>query len=242
MLFNKQNKAGNSPVWMTTFADLMALMLTFFVLLFSFSVIDAKKYKMIVESMAQGFGAQWIKHDSQNPGDTGPNPGIQAPLVPDRSYQRQRDRHEYELLQELKQSLSQELSDKSIDISADDGRITIIFPEKIAFPIGSDELREGFYQPIARLAAVLAKTRGKIEIIGHTDNVPIKTERFRSNWELSAARAVSVLHGITTFKRIDRKRFKVIGLADTQPLVPNTSRVNRAKNRRVEIILLRPTP
>ena len=241
MPFNKQNKAGSFPVWMTTFADLMALMLTFFVLLFSFSVIDAKKYKMIVESMAQGFGAQWIKRQNQNPGDAGPNPGILSPPLPDKSYRPQTEHPHDPLLQELKQSLAQELSNKSIELSADDGHITIIFPEKIAFPVGSEELREGFYQSIARLAAVLAKTRGEIEIIGHTDNVPIKTERFRSNWELSAARAVSVLHGITTFQHIDHKRFKVIGLADTQPLIPNTSAANRAKNRRVEIILLRPT-
>lgn len=242
MLGDKENKASGSPVWMTTFADLMALMLTFFVLLFSFSVIDAKKYKMIVESMAHGFGAQWIKHRSQNPGDIGPNPGIQSPPVPGRSQSPQTNGREHELLQELKQTLEQELSTKRIHISADDRGITIIFPEKIAFPVGSDELRESIYKSISRLSKVLAKTSGAIEIIGHTDNIPIKTEQFRSNWELSSARAVSVLHGITAFTDIDSTRFKLIGLADTKPLVPNTSSSNREKNRRVEIFLIRPTP
>jgi chemotaxis protein MotB len=90
-----------------------------------------------------------------------------------------------------------------------------------------------------RISAVLAAKPGRILVAGHTDNVPISTGRFRSNWELSSARAVTVLHSMLRNNDIDEKRIVVQGLADTQPLVDNDSPQNRAMNRRVELILKR---
>jgi chemotaxis protein MotB len=90
-----------------------------------------------------------------------------------------------------------------------------------------------------RISAVLAAKPGRILVAGHTDDVPISTGRFRSNWELSSARAVTVLHSMLRNNDIDEERIVVQGFADTQPLVDNDSPQHRAMNRRVELILKR---
>jgi len=92
---------------------------------------------------------------------------------------------------------------------------------------------------MARISKVLATKPGKITVAGHSDNIPISTGRFRSNWELSSARAVTVLHSMLRNKDIVEDRVVVEGFADTRPLVDNDSPQNRAKNRRVELIITR---
>ena len=84
---------------------------------------------------------------------------------------------------------------------------------------------------------MLASKQGDILVQGHTDNIPISTARFRSNWDLSTARAVSVAHELFTGGILNQKRFQVAGFADTRPLVENSNRAGRARNRRVEIVI-----
>ena len=96
------------------------------------------------------------------------------------------------------------------------------------------------FQPVlARIGAVLAQTEGQIIIAGHTDDIPINTARFRSNWELSASRAVSVVDHLGRITEIPMQRFLIEGYAETRPLVPNEDAETRARNRRVEIVIVR---
>jgi chemotaxis protein MotB len=90
---------------------------------------------------------------------------------------------------------------------------------------------------IREVTSVLALKKAKIEVQGHSDDIPIRTSRFRSNWELSSSRAVSVAHELMLGGDISSRRFQISGYADTQPLVPNNSSENRARNRRVEILV-----
>ncbi|MEJ2214315.1 MAG: OmpA family protein, partial [Gammaproteobacteria bacterium] len=90
-----------------------------------------------------------------------------------------------------------------------------------------------------KITAVLQDKSGKIVVAGHTDNIPIRTGRFRSNWELSSARAVTVLHAMLRNPNIEEERVQVEGHADTNPLVDNDTPENRAKNRRVELIVIK---
>jgi chemotaxis protein MotB len=117
--------------------------------------------------------------------------------------------------------------------------IIIRIQEKGSFGSGSARLDPGFHEVMDRISAVLAAKPGRILVAGHTDNVPISTGRFRSNWELSSARAVTVLHSMLRNNDIDEERIVVQGFADTQPLVDNDSPQHRAMNRRVELILKR---
>jgi chemotaxis protein MotB len=137
----------------------------------------------------------------------------------------------------ISDALGREIKAGSVDVETAGRKIIIRVREKASFGSGQAELKEGFRPILARVAEILKSAEGKIIVAGHSDNVPIYTERFRSNWELSAARAVSVAHEMMLATHIPSERFLIQGYADTEPMVANDSAVNRAKNRRVEIIL-----
>lgn len=253
---NKQSTINNSniPAWMVTFADLMALMMTFFVLLYSFSKIDEGKYKSIVISLSEGFdGVQWIKKHMLNEDIIGPEPGVITPpvikkFIPDTVKPELTGQPQQELLNpvvqskesehifsRLKQDFEKEIASELIDVHQKGNKVVIRFPENVSFPSGSDQLVKAFIPVIHRISAVLKNAQGKIVIAGHTDDRPIATKRFRSNWELSTSRAVSVARHLLETQQVDRNHIIVAGHADTQPLVANDSEEHRAKNRRVEI-------
>ena len=118
-------------------------------------------------------------------------------------------------------------------------QVILRFPEKVTFQSGSAELNENIKLVIKRVRNIVKESPElkKIVVAGHTDNVPIYNEFFSSNWELSAARAVSVVHSLLETSQIDTKLVMAVGSADTEPIAPNTDSVNRAANRRVEIKL-----
>jgi len=137
----------------------------------------------------------------------------------------------------ISDALGREIKNGSVDVETAGQKIIIRVREKASFGSGRAELKDAFRPILARVAKILKGSEGKIIIAGHTDNIPIYTERFRSNWELSSARAVSVAHAMMLATNIPSNRFLVQGFADTEPMVKNNSAANRARNRRVEIIL-----
>jgi chemotaxis protein MotB len=141
--------------------------------------------------------------------------------------------------EELKRKLDKEISAGLLEVETASTKIIIRIQEKGSFPSGSANLDPDFYAVISKITDVIANTPGRIIVAGHTDDVPISTKRFRSNWELSSARAVTVVHAMLSNAAVDEKRFLVEGFADSQPLVPNDTKEHRALNRRVELIIQR---
>jgi chemotaxis protein MotB len=141
--------------------------------------------------------------------------------------------------QEFREALEQEIKDGLIVVESQFSRIVIRIREKGSFPSGDARLNPGFIPILRKIHDVLLTTDGRIAVAGHTDNVPINTVRYRSNWELSTSRATSVVHELLAPGVIPADRFVLEGYADTKPLVPNDTAENRAKNRRVEIIVLK---
>jgi chemotaxis protein MotB len=135
--------------------------------------------------------------------------------------------------------LDEEISEDLLDVEREKTKIIIRIQEKGSFPSGRATLNPEFFEVISKITSVIANTPGKIIVAGHTDNIPISTSRFRSNWELSSARAVTVVHAMLSNAALDEERFLIQGYADAQPLVPNDTRENRALNRRVELIIQR---
>jgi chemotaxis protein MotB len=127
--------------------------------------------------------------------------------------------------------------DGRITVSEDQRRIIIRIEEKGSIASGSAQLTWEFEGLLLDMAEVLADMPGDLAIEGHTDDVPIRTDRFYSNWDLSAARAAAVANVLLAREQVTPDRIRVTGLADTEPRVPNTSPENRAKNRRVEIVI-----
>jgi chemotaxis protein MotB len=137
----------------------------------------------------------------------------------------------------LKSALEKEIQADMIEVEARDESIIIRIKDKGSFGAGSARLTDDFIEILEIIAEELSSTSGNIIVAGHTDDIPIHTAQFSSNWALSSARSVAVTHELLLNNRLDKSRFSVQGFADAQPLVNNETPENRAKNRRVEIII-----
>ena len=141
----------------------------------------------------------------------------------------------------LKEALKEQIGKGQIEVTGDNERTIIRIREKGTFTSGSANLNARFKPVLKKIATAVLNTPGQIHVSGHTDNIPISTFRFRSNWELSSARAVSILDELLLHEKIPNDRLVIQGYADTKPLVPNSTAKNRAINRRVEIEVIRQT-
>ena len=139
----------------------------------------------------------------------------------------------------INQKLKNDVNKGKLEIIERNKQVILRFPEKVTFQSGSAELNENIKLVIKRVRNIVKESPElqKIVVAAHTDNVPIHNQFFSSNWELSAARAVSVVHSLLETSQIDTKLVMAVGSADTEPIAPNTDSVNRAVNRRVEIKL-----
>lgn len=247
------------PAWVMTFADLMSLLLAFFVLLFSFSEMDAQKYKQVAGSMSDAFGVQrQVKVKDPPKGiniiarEFSPGTAQTTPLnqvrqsTADDTQQfpvlgTNRDKKKSDLEKEgkkIKLALQKEIEDGLIEVDIEDQKIVVRIQEKGSFPSGSASMIEPFKEVIIKINEAIQPTSGRIIVAGHTDDVPIHNDHFRSNWELSASRAVTVLHELSRNSVIRKDRFEIKAFADTRPLVANDTPENRAQNRRVEVSLV----
>jgi len=151
--------------------------------------------------------------------------------------QKQQEQEAKEEAVEFAAALAEEIGDGSVEVETDGKKIIIRIKEKGSFDSGSAELKFESIPVLAKIRDVLLGVKGNVAIEGHSDNIPYAGRDFESNWDLSVARALAVAHELYGDPRIDQSRFRVIGYADTKALVPNTTRENRIKNRRVEIIV-----
>ena len=237
----KKKTAGAS--WIVTFADLMALLLCLFVLLLSFADMDAKKYKAIAGAMRDAFGTQRITRLTGVVEPEGVSHRsnlklsipIPKPMPPEVSDKEPED----DIDTPLRKALKDELSRGDIKVERKGDQYIMRFSGKIAFPSGLESLNTNFRPTLDKLVQVLNKVKGQIIVAGHTDDIPIKTRRFRSNWELSSARAATVVHYLLSTSKINPGQVTAQGFADSRPLVPNDTPENRSRNRRVEIIIMK---
>ncbi|MEO1202181.1 MAG: type VI secretion system protein TssL, long form, partial [Pseudomonadota bacterium] len=139
----------------------------------------------------------------------------------------------------LRLALKREIEMGYVAIETEGTRIVIHIMEKASFDSGLADVRPEFQPVLEKISGLIDNASGDVTISGHTDNVPIFTDRFRSNWELSTSRAVSVAHELLEFSPIDAERVQVTGHADTQPRATNDTVDGRAKNRRVDISIIR---
>jgi len=227
-LIKVKQRAG-APRWMVTFADLMSLLFALFVLLVSFATFDEVKFELNAGPMREAFNVAGNEKVEVNLGSTSILMGKPQPI--DRTEQRKEL-----VLQRLSIGLLDEVAKKMVEIEERDKGVLIRFPNATAFGSGGAELSDNAYTALDKVIDTLRGGKESIYISGHTDDVPISTERFRSNWDLSSARAASVVHYFLD-QEIPKSRITAQGLADSRPLAINDTVENRAKNRRVEIFV-----
>lgn len=253
------------PAWVVTFADLMSLLMCFFVLLLSFSEIDAAKFKQIAGELSKAFGVQREVpaleipmgtspvFDKFSPGRPEPTPldevrqttTEQAPNIETNNAQATIDSQISSLVDaqvradkaRLEKVLAGEIASGRIQLLQDEKRIIIRVAERGSFRSGSAKLTYEFEGVLIRLADVFRKIPGQISVEGHTDSVPVTGGHFATNWDLSATRAATVANALLEVSGIDPTRLVVKGYAATHPIAGNETAEERAKNRRVEIIV-----
>lgn len=232
---------GGGDEWLTTYGDLVTLLLCFFVLLFSMSSVDAQKFKSIANSLRVSFAGGSSVGMLQN-GDS----LVDLKEIPKENEEEKEVQKEdpmeqiYNRVQKI--IISEGLSDQ-ITVKKTERGVLLAFSDDVLFDKGQADLKTEVKKTLYSFGEILKKYDKKIRIEGHTDNIPIKNYKFDSNWELSTDRAISVVKYYTeelpVNERISPNAFEVAGLAEYSPVAPNDTEENRQKNRRIEMIILK---
>lgn len=228
--------------WLLTYADLITLLLAFFVVMYAMSEVNVAKYQALAASLRVAFataGETVIDTDGISPDARKLLDGLMQdtdqPYPPGSS--------EEERLAELVEEVNAALREAGLGglASAEltERGVAITFQEQVFFDLGKADLRVEGRDLLRRLAPILAEVPGTILVEGHTDDLPIRGGPFASNWELSTARATRVVRFLAEQAGLDPRRLAAAGYGEWRPRYPNDSEAHRARNRRVEIVLLR---
>jgi len=240
----KHEEHENLERWLVSYADFITLLFAFFVVMYALSSINTSKYKALAESIKASFTFEPTKENLPKPHSTsmGTSPVQIAPQKPEISpaeeTQRQQQREKMKSIaasvQEALQSLVQE---GKVQVTETAQGISIEINASVLFDTAKADLHKESIDALSAVAKVLAADDHQIQVEGHTDNLPIKSMVFPSNWELSAARAGSVIRLFET-NGVDGARMVAIGYADKRPVDTNEKEENRVHNRRVNIMVL----
>lgn len=219
----KHTDHENVDRWLLTYADLITLLLGLFVILYGMSKIDIEKYEQVAAALGGVFGR-----------DGGVLEGRKQIIEALTPLQKERNR----IQQQIQQAVGDLSSKGLISMTQNERGVTVHLTEELLFPSGSAELKGSSLRVLDTIASVLARLPNDIRVEGHTDDVPIHTERFPSNWHLSVARALNTAVYIINKYNMKPGQVSIAGYAEYRPLLPNTSAENRARNRRVDIVIV----
>ena len=236
MAKKKHEEHENHERWLVSYADFITLLFAFFVVMYSVSSVNEGKYRTVSDSIKAALNPVNSIPSSRLPfsiGDTKPkmippeSDSINDPVI----------RRMRELVTRIHPILKGDIADVKI-VETGHGSIMISLPESILFGSGEARVRPEALPFLKAMAAILIEMDRHIRVLGHTDNVPIRTAQFPSNWELSAVRAVMVVRIFSELYDVPISHLSAIGFADSKPIATNDTPEGRTKNRRVEIIIL----
>ncbi|MEZ4231128.1 MAG: flagellar motor protein MotB [Polyangiaceae bacterium] len=228
-----------APAWMATFSDLCTLLLTFFVLLLSFANMDVKQFRVALGSVKDALGVTF-KVDGDFEGMTTSAVEIsETPSVAPSEAEGTsptKGRVKAKVMRFVRQQNAEHL----IEVAETERGVVLRVTDTVLFDTASDRLRKDSSKVIQVVVGLFSKFKGVLSIEGHTDDRPISSARFPSNWELSTARSIAVLRELVDHQHVAPSRLKVAGYADKQPLDQTDTAKARARNRRVEFIFENP--
>lgn len=231
-----------APAWVMTFADLVTLLMVFFILLFAMGKIEEDKWKQIKASLKSALGTKET-----------PEAGVREGLDVIKDVDAQLDTQTIHAVDEVGAMVAKEIEEIAsdveefvyknklsgqVEVSSDQRGAIITISDVVLFPAGKSRMTYAGHSTIKQVFDLLKQFNYDVRIEGHTDNSPIHTERFPSNWELSASRAAEVARMLVE-AGFPPEKLSVVGFAEFQPKVPNSSTENRSKNRRIEIVYQR---
>ena len=246
----KHPEHANHERWLVSYADFITLLFAFFVVMFASSQTDKAKAKKISDAVTDALekgGVAAVVHEvlggtvdekgkgnaqMKGPGGSQPRTDPNPEPLPE----------EVQLLPSLKYltlALQQEIKDGKIEVKQEDRGLVVKLYQAAVFPSGDDHIDGKMFAALDKIGGELKHIPNPVRLEGHTDSTPIHTARFQSNWELSAARGVSMLNLLHDRCEIPMTRLAIIGYADTLPAASNDTEEGRAKNRRVDIVILK---
>ncbi len=213
--------------WLVSYADFITLLFAFFTTMYAISTVDAQKLSSVVDSMQDAF---------DSPGAPGPKVDATPRTTPSPSASSLSAAQRERLLAE---TLRRRFDGRAVDVDIDHRGIVVSMREAGSFPTGSADLSPVARDVLTELAATLGTdATTKLRVEGHTDDVPILTGRFASNWELSTARATSVVTYLVQQVGLTPQRLSAAGYGEYHPRVLNATDADRARNRRVDVVIL----
>jgi chemotaxis protein MotB len=228
-LNDDDDDAGGNE-WLATYGDLVTLLLCFFVLLYSMSTIDIQKFKTLVDSM-QNIGM--VSEKGSIITSTGDSIANMDAIIDTKK--------ENNIYSQIEKIVEEKGLKSEVFVSKDEEGVLLRFNDEILFDSGKAVLKPTAKAMLKQIGQILKQHSASVKVEGHTDNVPIKNGLYADNWELSVARAISVLkfytHEVPENERLKAENFEVSGYGEFHPVAPNNSQENRRKNRRIEILI-----
>lgn len=228
---------------MITYSDMVTLLLTFFVLLYSMSAIDIGRFQKIMNSIQLSFlGYTGVLEKTSELEDLEEIDNLQPGEIPENlsaeeMVMLEKVRQAEEIMVKVEEFLNEAALDEGVEVRIEERGVVMELPDKIFFEIGQADLKPEARMVLDKLADLFQGLDNRVIIEGHTCDLPIRTERFPSNWELSVGRSVAVTRYLVDQQGLSPERFIATGYGEYQPLVPNDSPTNRAKNRRVTVVI-----
>jgi chemotaxis protein MotB len=241
----KRAEHDNHERWMVSYADFITLLFAFFVVMYGISSVNEGKYKVFSVAVNKAFGSNGKAGEGSAVHLTEDEMFFKSLVDRRNSRLAEKQRKQNERMQNLAQTLNEAMAsfvkNGQMNVSQTGRGVEIEINASALFNQGEADIQPEARKTLADAAKVLGGNEFAIEVEGHTDNMPISTNRFPSNWELSSARASSVVR-LFIDQGVVAKRLKAVGSADNQPVVPNDTSEGRARNRRVTITVLTPEP
>ncbi|BAS27508.1 flagellar motor protein MotB [Limnochorda pilosa] len=225
-----------SPHWMTTYADMMSLILVFFVMLFTFSSLDVQRFQTMLQAIQGSLGVL------DGGRSLAPEAVIAGGPLAASALQAQLERELQEasrMAVQIRTQLAQLGLAQQVEVRVEERGVVVRFTDQVLFDLGKADLKPEALGILHALAPVLRRWPHQFRVEGHTDDWPINTPVFPSNWELSTARASRVIRYLIEREDFAPDRLSAAGYGEYRPLFPNDTAEHRQRNRRVDVLLLR---
>lgn len=249
----KKEDHVNHERWLVSYADFITLLFAFFVVMYSISSVNEGKYRVLSDSISAAFDpserglpikfsnplkAPIVSRSVQTSSDTADSTQSRNPSAYDRVEASIQDKVALKkIVSRVEKGLAPLIDKNLVKITKNDLWVEIEINSSILYPSGSAKLQSQAVPVLRKVAKIISEFDNQVQVEGFTDNVPIDTDEYRSNWELSAARAASVVH-LFSRNSIKPQRMSAVGYAEFKPIAKNDTAKGRRKNRRVKIIVL----
>lgn len=224
---NDEDDMPTAPAWMATFSDMMTLLMCFFILIMSFSTLELDKFKIAMGSLKGALGVLGSQKKLR-PEQSWFTPSVQNVFT-------SKEKSVLEHIENLRSVIEDNELGEKVDVFMAGGEVFIEIKDNMLFDPGKAELKQNYLKLLSIIARTVLSEAKQIIVEGHTDNIPIRTAKYPSNWELSMERALNVVRFFVNNERMRPSKLSAAGYGEHKPLVPNTTRENRAMNRRVVI-------